>query len=38
MTGVGKVRPAGQIRPAEIFCPARGEDFQLNQIMFDVKI
>jgi len=22
--GVGKVRSAGQIRPAEVFCPARG--------------
>ena len=26
-TGVGEARPAGQIRPAEATCPARGAIF-----------
>jgi len=25
----GKERPAGQIRPTEVFCPARGEDISI---------
>ncbi len=38
ITGVGKVRPAGQIRPAEVFCPARPveEIFQHNPLIFHV--
>jgi hypothetical protein len=32
------VRPAGQIRPAEVFCPARREYFSNNKLMFHVKM
>jgi len=27
MAGMGKMRPVGQIRPAKVFCTARGEGF-----------
>ena len=37
-TGVGKVRPAGQIRPAEVFCPARGADFTTQSTYVLCKI
>ncbi len=36
--GVGKVRPAGQIRPAEVFGPACGGYFATHLLMFHLKI
>ena len=39
-TGVGKVRPAGQIQPADAFCPARGvvNSTLPSYFIFHVKI
>ena len=38
MAGMGKVRPVGQIRPAEASCLASGVVFVHLIAMFDVKI
>ncbi len=37
-TGVGKVRPAGIIRHAKVFCMARWKIFQNNQLVFHVRM
>jgi len=38
MTGVGKVRLAGQIRPAEVCFPPRWGYFSTNKFLFNVKM
>ncbi len=38
MARMGKKRPAGQIRPAEVFCPSSGGYFSTDKIMFHVKM